>query len=110
MVKKRPCRICRRWFQPHPRAGDRQRVCGEAGCQRERHRRACAGWRAKEVEGIRRHRLRQRLREEEGGVGVGASGRVRWDAVRDAVGLEVAETMEVVTGEMESWVRDAVSA
>jgi hypothetical protein len=27
MAKKRPCGICRRWFEPHPRAGDRQTVC-----------------------------------------------------------------------------------
>ena len=35
MLRKRPCRICRRWFQPHARAGERQRVCSEAACQRD---------------------------------------------------------------------------
>lgn len=44
MAKKRPCGICRRWFEPHPRAGDRQTVCCAPACQRERHRRSCAAW------------------------------------------------------------------
>jgi hypothetical protein len=41
MRRKRPCRICRRWFVPHPGAGDRQHVCSAVDCQRERHWRAC---------------------------------------------------------------------
>ena len=45
MARKRPCRICRCWFLPHPRAGPRQQVCSRPECQRERHRRACADWR-----------------------------------------------------------------
>ena len=44
MVKPRPCRVCRRWFRPSPRVGDRQHVCGSPACQRELHRRNCADW------------------------------------------------------------------
>ena len=43
--KKRPCCICRRWFLPDARVGDRQRACGAASCQRARHERAYRGWR-----------------------------------------------------------------
>lgn len=44
--KERPCSICRRWFLPDARAGDRQRACEREECQRERHRRADRRWRA----------------------------------------------------------------
>ena len=42
--KKRPCRICRRWFVPNARVKDRQMTCGDPGCKREWHRRKCQEW------------------------------------------------------------------
>jgi hypothetical protein len=45
--KKRPCRICRKWFRPDPRLGDRQKTCGEPGCQRRWHTRKCSEWNRK---------------------------------------------------------------
>lgn len=108
MQRKRPCRICRRWFVPHPRAGDRQRVCGREKCQRERHRRACQAWREREGDEERRHRLQQRLRANVGDLGSQA-GTVRWEVVRDAVGLEVAVIFEELQRLLEDAVRDAVS-
>ena len=107
MQRKRPCRICRRWFVPHPRAGDRQRVCGRVECQRERHRRACQAWRAREGDAERRHRLQQRLRATPGDSGP-ATGTVRWEVVRDAVGLEVAVIFEELQRLLEDAVRDTV--
>ena len=108
MQRTRPCRICRRWFVPHPRAGDRQRVCGRVECQRERHRRACQAWRAREGDAERRHRLQQRLRATPGDSGP-ATGTVRWEVVRDAVGLEVGVILEELLKLLEDAVRDAVS-
>ena len=107
MGRKRPCRICRHWFVPHPRAGDRQHVCSRADCQRERHRRACQRWRQHEAGAEREHRLRQRLRGGAGGtpaVGLALS----WDAVRDVVGLEAAVILEEISRLLEDAVRDAV--
>jgi hypothetical protein len=46
-LKKRPCKICRRWFRPHPRVKDDQKTCGKTGCKREWHRRKCAEWNKK---------------------------------------------------------------
>lgn len=66
MVRRRPCRICRRWFDPHPRVGERQRVCSDPSCQRERHRRSCEESRRKKPGGRREERLRGRLRGEAG--------------------------------------------
>ena len=93
MHRKRPCRICRRWFVPHPRSGDRQRVCSEAQCHQERHRRACQAWREREGDEERCHRLQQRLRPDPSDSGR-PGGEVRWNVVRDAVGLEVAVIFE----------------
>ena len=44
-VRKKPCRVCRRWFQPDPRVGDRQRVCGKPECQTARRQKTQADWR-----------------------------------------------------------------
>ena len=42
MPTSKPCCVCRRWFEPDPRVGKRQRACFNPECQRERHRRSCA--------------------------------------------------------------------
>jgi len=44
---KRPCRICRKWFTPHPRLGDRQKTCGKESCIRKWHAKKCAEWNKK---------------------------------------------------------------
>lgn len=46
-IRKRPCRICRRWFLPDARLGNRQKTCGDPECKREWHRRQCAQWNRK---------------------------------------------------------------
>ncbi len=43
-LRKRPCRICRRWFTPDARLKDRQKTCGDPACKREWHRRKCKQW------------------------------------------------------------------
>ena len=42
--KKRPCRICQKWFLPNPRVGDRQKTCGDFDCMRKWHAGKCAEW------------------------------------------------------------------
>ena len=44
-VGKKPCRICRRWFQPDARVGERQRACGKPECQAARRQKTQADWR-----------------------------------------------------------------
>ncbi len=41
--RKRPCKICRRWFLPDTRHENRQQTCGPE-CREELHRRQCADW------------------------------------------------------------------
>lgn len=45
MREKRPCSICRKWFLPHARVKDRQRVCSGAECQVKRREKTQAAWR-----------------------------------------------------------------
>jgi hypothetical protein len=45
--KKRPCRICRKWFSPDNRLGDRQKTCGAEECKRKWHTKKCAAWNKK---------------------------------------------------------------
>ena len=81
VAKKKPCRVCRKWFTPDARVGDRQKVCFEAICQRERHRQACAAWREAERPRVEEERTRQRI--------LTPDGEVDRDAMRDAMGLKV---------------------
>lgn len=43
---KRPCCICRKWFQPIAQQKGRQRACSPA-CRQEHHRRQCEKWNRK---------------------------------------------------------------
>lgn len=86
MPKKRPCSICRKWFLPHPRLRERQKTCGSAGCQRERHRRSCKVLRDADRESVREERVRARLTAADGGVDRAA--------VRDTIGMELAVVIE----------------
>lgn len=43
-MRKRPCRICRKWFRPDPRLGERQKTCGGAECRGLWHRQKCGEW------------------------------------------------------------------
>ena len=110
MPRKRPCRICRRWFASHPRAGERQRTCSSPDCQRERHRRACASWRRRHPDYDREDRLRRRLQVPEKATAAAPLRRIDWSAARDAVGLQVAVVIEETGQVLQDWARDAVSA
>lgn len=61
MNKKRPCRICKKWFYPNRRVGDRQKVCSDPKCQRERQRRNCKNWRHRNPNYDREDRVRKKL-------------------------------------------------
>ena len=44
-ARKKPCRICGRWFHPDARVGERQRACGKPECQTARRQKTQAYWR-----------------------------------------------------------------
>jgi len=49
-AKKKPCKICRKWFRPDVRVGDRQHTCGRPECQVIRRKKTQAAWRAWNLE------------------------------------------------------------
>ena len=116
MNRARPCRICRRWFRPHPRVGSRQRVCGSTACQRERHRRTCRAWHERNPGYDREAQLQRKLhrpaRTHSARCAPMSSpvAQLDWSVVRDAVGLEVAVVVEESAKVLCSWARDAVVA
>ena len=60
-TRKRPCRVCKRWFIPHPRLKDRQKTCGDPQCQREWHRRKCEQWNHNNVDYFKDNYLDKKL-------------------------------------------------
>lgn len=107
----RPCSACRRWFTPDPRARGRQKVCKRAECKKERHRRACARWREANPDYDREDRLRRKVRPADSAGSPGRSPpQMNWQAVRDAVGLEVAVVIEEAGQMLLEQARDAVPA
>jgi hypothetical protein len=58
--RKRPCSICRRWFRPDPRVGNRQHACGKAECQTSRRQKTQASWRRRNRDYGIAYRLDQR--------------------------------------------------
>ncbi len=59
--KRRPCRICRRWFTPNPRLKGRQKTCGAAECKREWHKKKCAEWNKKNSDYFKTNYLQKKL-------------------------------------------------
>lgn len=113
MSKPRQCEVCRRDFVSHPRAGDRQRVCDDEECQRERHRRACASWHERNPEYDRDRRATAQLKLFPAASGPALQqtplARIPWDAVRRLLGPVVAQVLETTFAHLYGWARDAVT-
>ena len=117
MLKKRPCRYCRKWFRPDPRVGDRQKACSQFECQKKRRHRTQANWRGRNPEYSRSRWMRQRsekaadadkAREVPPTPGkarprrpppIRAEGILRqipWDTMQDEIGVQVTDSITVV--------------
>ncbi len=62
-IKKRPCRICRKWFIPNPRVGDRQKTCGSDECKRKWSNKKCAQWNRKNRVTFQTNYLEKKLQD-----------------------------------------------
>jgi hypothetical protein len=60
MLRARPCRICRKWFHPDVRVGERQRVCSSPSCQLKRRKQTQAAWSASNPDYFVARRLKER--------------------------------------------------
>ncbi len=106
MPRKKPCRICRRWFEPHPRAGARQHVC--SGCQRERHRRSCADWHARNPDYDKKRRLRDAAGLDRAADADDPIDAVIWPVVERAIGPAHRTVIEAIARLLASSAREAV--
>jgi hypothetical protein len=111
MARKRPCRICRRWFRPDPRVGGRQRTCGAVACQRAWHRRSCRDWRRRHPDYDRDDRLRRRLQAGERAEARRADplAQVDWEVAREAMGLQAAVVVEETGRVLVRWAREEIA-
>jgi len=66
-IGKRPCRICGRWFNPHPRLGERQKTCGADECRQRWHAKKCTVWNRQNSSYFKEIYLRRRLESCAGG-------------------------------------------
>lgn len=112
MARRRLCRICRKWFRPDPRVGDRQHVCGKPECQKEGHKQACRLWRMKNRHYDRQDRLVVRLVRDEpaGAFSADPLRAIDWNVARDEIGLEVAVLVEESGKVFCRWARDEIAA
>jgi hypothetical protein len=97
-ARKRPCRICRRWFRPDNRVGDRQRACGKADCQKARRQKTQASWRARNPGYATAHRITQRNQDEaaEPLRTPPPLNRLPWDLAKDQFGGQGADFIGVM--------------
>ena len=97
-ARKRPCRICRRWFRPDVRVGDRQRTCGEPDCQRTRRQKTQASWRARNPGYATAHRITQRNQDQSAEPLRTPSplNRLPWDLAKDQFGGQGADFIGVL--------------
>jgi hypothetical protein len=137
-VKKRPCRICRKWFRPDRRVGSRQRACGKPECQRKWRAKSQAAWRSRQPDYFIERRLRQRsiaAREaaeaaekrkkivQEGKVPEvakaevrrppplrlpGFLGRLPWDLAQDEIGVQTTDWIGLAAKVVRAMVKDEI--
>ncbi len=58
---KRPCCICRKWFQPDVRQKGRQKTCTAPDCMNEQHRRQCKKWNKKNKDQVKSNYLGEKI-------------------------------------------------
>lgn len=112
--RSKPCCVCGRWFEPHPRVGARQKTCGRASCKAELHKLSCRRFRAAERDQDREARLRKQIRRAEGEVSERACSvdplrQMDWIEVRDLVGPEVAVIIHESGQMLVKWTREVVA-
>lgn len=105
-LKKRPCRVCKRWFRPDARLKGRQMTCGSPECQREWHRRRCAQWNRKNSEYFKASYLQRKLSAvEQGQVPEEASsgslpgmraGRLPGEFLQEVIGIQVVVIVDYI--------------
>ena len=99
-ARKRPCSICRRWFRPDSRVGDRQHACGELKCQTSRRQKTQASWRRRNPDYATGYRIEQRaLRTDPPAERLRMPpplNQLPWDLAKDQFGAQCADFIGVM--------------
>src|SRR5215831_18397424 len=99
-ARKRPCAICRRWFRPDPRVGDRQHACGQPQCQAKRRRKTQANWRHRNPDYAVGYRLQQRKAQTDPAPEPlrlpPPLNQLPWDLAKDQFGVQGADFIGVL--------------
>ena len=113
MLRKRPCSICRRWFQPDARTARHQRACRSGECQTERRRRTQENWRRRNPDYFKGHRIEERGRREPRPeplrMPAPLSG-LPWDLAQDVFGVEGADFIAVTSALLLRTAKDVITA
>ena len=99
-ARKKPCRICRRWFQPDPRVGDRQRACGKPECQTARRQKTQANWRRRNPDYAIGWRLDQRAAQTPAPEGLRVPApldQLPWNVAKDQFSPQGADFLGVMS-------------
>jgi len=99
-ARKRPCSICRRWFRPDGRVGDRQHACRQPACQTSRRQKTQAGWRRRNPGYAIAWRIDQRAAQAQSPPEPlrlpAPLNRLPWDLAKDQFGAQVADFIGVM--------------
>jgi hypothetical protein len=98
-ARKKPCRICRRWFRPDPRVGGRQRACSKPDCQTARRRKTQASWRNRNPGYSIAWRIDQRAAQTEPPEPLRLPAplhQLPWNVAKDRFGLQGADFIGVM--------------
>ena len=96
-ARKKPCRICKRWFYPDPRVGKRQQACGKPDCQTARRQKTQSSWRARNPSYAATYRIDRRQGPPVEPLRVPAPlDQLPWDLAKDQFGPEGADFIGVM--------------
>ena len=98
-ARKQPCTICRRWFRPDPRVGERQRACDRPECQTARRRKTQASWRRRNPDYAIAWRLDRRKAQTEAPELLRLPPplpRLPWELAKDQFGAQGADFLGVM--------------
>ncbi len=98
--RKKPCRICRRWFRPDARVGERQRACGKPECQAARRQKTQADWRKRNPDYAIGWRLDQRAAQTPPPEPLpipAPLNRLPWELAKDQFGSQATDFMRVMS-------------
>lgn len=119
-LRRRPCRICRKWFHPDPRIKERQHVCSALECQRERHRRSCQSWHRRNPDcSGKSDRIRDRIKHKpktsaaQSLAEFDPLANIDWSVVEAEIGLQAAVVVEetgriVISSLRDEWAKKAL--